>query len=50
MPSVLIEMGYLSNPHEEKLLQEREHQRKFAAGIVRAANKYFDWKQQVARQ
>ena len=50
MPSVLIEMGYLSNPHEEKLLREREHQRKFAAGIVRAANKYFDWKQQVARQ
>lgn len=41
MPSALIEMGYLSNRSEARLLVKPEHQRKLVAGIERAIQKYF---------
>ncbi len=41
MPSALIEMGYLSNRSEARLLTQSEHQRKLVAGIERAIQKYF---------
>ena len=41
MPSALIEMGYLSNRSEARLLAQSEHQRKLVAGIERAIQKYF---------
>lgn len=41
VPSVLIEMGYLSNATDERLLRDRRHQRKFAAAVVKALNRYF---------
>lgn len=33
MPSILIEVGFMSNPREGKLLLNRDYQRKLAAGI-----------------
>ncbi len=41
VPSVLVELGYLSNPAEERLLNRQQHRMKVAGGIVRALDKYF---------
>ena len=41
IPSVLIEMGYLSNFEDEKLIRSASHRRKIAQAIVNAVNKYF---------
>lgn len=35
MPSILVELGFISNPTEEKLLRDPEFQRKAALGIYR---------------
>ncbi len=40
MPNVLIETGFISNLKEESLLQSKAGQRKFAAGILAAIQKY----------
>ena len=42
IPSVLIEIGYLSNKQEEKLLQKSSYREKLAESIVQAVNAYFD--------
>ena len=42
IPSVLIEIGYLSNPKEEKLLQNSAYRGKLANSIVQAVDNYFD--------
>ena len=42
IPSVLIEMGYLSNPTEERLLRRPAYQRKLADAIARAMDGYFE--------
>jgi N-acetylmuramoyl-L-alanine amidase len=41
VPSVLIELGYLSNPQDEGLLNRPHHRAKVASGIVRAVDAYF---------
>lgn len=41
VPSVLIEIGFLSNKQEEKLLQSREYREKVTDGIVAGINAYF---------
>ena len=41
VPSVLIEMGYLSNAADEKLLRQARHQERFAGAIIKAANLFF---------
>lgn len=41
VPSVLIEVGYLSNRIDEGLLRKVSHRRKLARGIVRAVDRYF---------
>jgi N-acetylmuramoyl-L-alanine amidase len=41
IPSVLVELGCLSNPHEERLLEQRSYQQKLARGLVRAVEAYF---------
>ncbi len=41
VPSVLIELGYLSNAADERLLLSTEHRRKLARGIARAIDGYF---------
>jgi N-acetylmuramoyl-L-alanine amidase len=41
VPSILIELGYLSNPADERLLLSSKHRRKLAQGIARAIDGYF---------
>ena len=41
IPSVLIEMAYITNREEERLLNRSEFQEKMARGIVNAIKKYF---------
>lgn len=40
MPNVLIETGYLSNPHDEKFLRSPEGQQTVAESIFRALERY----------
>lgn len=40
MPSVLVEIGYLSNPEEEKFLGKHENQLKIAEAIASAFSEY----------
>ena len=42
VPSVLLEMGYLSNRTEERLLKQQSYRRKLAKATTRAVNRYFD--------
>lgn len=42
MPAVLIELGFLSHPREERRLGERDYQRQLAASIGRAILVYRD--------
>lgn len=43
VPSVLLEVGYLSNKTEEKLLRSEDHRRSISQAIVRAVDSYFEW-------
>lgn len=42
VPSVLIEMGYLSNPKDEARLLDAAHRRKLMGALVRAVDGYFN--------
>ncbi len=42
VPSVLLEMGYLSNRTEECLLKQKDYRRKLAVSTSKAVEKYFD--------
>ena len=39
--SVLVELGCLSNPAEERLLPQRAYQQRLARGLLRAIEDYF---------
>jgi N-acetylmuramoyl-L-alanine amidase len=41
MPSVLVELGCLSNAAEERLLQQRAYRQRLADGLARAISDYF---------
>ena len=41
MPSVLVELGYLSNPADEKTLVNDAHIAGLAAAVARAIDVYF---------
>ena len=41
VPSVLVELGFLSNRIDEKALKNKKHRAKLAKGIVLAVTKYF---------
>ena len=41
VPSVLVELGCLSNPAEERLLPQRAYQQRLARGLLRAIEAYF---------
>jgi N-acetylmuramoyl-L-alanine amidase len=41
IPSVLVELGCLSNPGEERLLQQPAYRRRLACGLARAVGVYF---------
>jgi N-acetylmuramoyl-L-alanine amidase len=40
-PSILIEIGFLSHPQEEQLLQTNRHQKEIALGIVKGIDSFF---------
>lgn len=42
MPSVLIEIGYMSHPQEGRRITHREYQAKLASGIADGVDGYFD--------
>lgn len=42
IPAVLLEMGYLSNRQEEKLLQQKSYRKKLAESASEAIDKYFE--------
>jgi N-acetylmuramoyl-L-alanine amidase len=43
VPSILIELGYLSNAKDEKLLRTSAYRRKLGTALVRALDDYFRW-------
>lgn len=42
IPTVLIEMGFLTNPEEEKLLETEEYQKKIVDGMVEALLEWYE--------
>jgi N-acetylmuramoyl-L-alanine amidase len=42
MPAILVEVGFLSNPREARLLSTVEFQRRLADGIAEAVDRFFD--------
>ena len=49
VPSVLVEIGYISNSTEEKLLLSSRHRAKVSRAIVEAVGRYFDWQEGLRR-
>lgn len=49
VPSVLVELGYLSNRQDEKLLMSDGHLQKVARSLRRSLDRYFDIVQEAAR-
>ncbi len=47
VPSVLLEMGYVSSSQDEQLLTSAKHQKKLAASITRSIENYFDWRDMI---
>jgi N-acetylmuramoyl-L-alanine amidase len=47
VPSVLLEMGYVSSSADERLLSDSKHQKKLAGSIAHAIEDYFDWRDMV---
>jgi N-acetylmuramoyl-L-alanine amidase len=49
IPSVLIELGYLSSKDDEALLAAAGHRTKIAKDILRAVDGYFEWQAHLKR-
>ena len=49
IPSVLVELGYMSNREEERLLRDTAYRRKLMGAIVRATDAYFAHKGSFGR-
>ena len=41
IPSVLVEIGFLSNPREEKIIKTDEHRARVAFGLAAGIDAYF---------
>ena len=41
VPSVLLELGFLSNPKDERALRDRRYRAKLAGGVSKAVDAYF---------
>jgi N-acetylmuramoyl-L-alanine amidase len=48
VPSILLELGYLSNKSDEKLLKTKAYRRKMATAILRAVSDYFQWQRTLS--
>jgi len=42
VPAVLLELGFLSNSDDEKLLRSKQHRKKLIRAVVSSINTYFD--------
>ncbi len=49
VPSVLLEIGYLSNPEEERLLRKKSHRKTISDAILESLDSFFSWQQTVNR-
>ncbi len=49
VPSVLVEIGYMSNRSEETKLRSKAHRVKITSAIRRAIDSYFSWHEQMSR-
>ncbi len=49
VPSVLLEMGYLSSERDQALLTSEKHQSQLARAIRAAIERYFEWQEVVRR-
>jgi len=49
IPSILVETAFISNPEEEKRLNDEEYQDKMAMAIVSGIKRYFDKNPPLAR-
>ncbi|WP_246338066.1 N-acetylmuramoyl-L-alanine amidase [Azospirillum oleiclasticum] len=49
VPSVLVEMGYLSSPADANLLTSQAHREKLARSLTRGIDAYFTWLAKVSR-
>jgi N-acetylmuramoyl-L-alanine amidase len=49
VPSVLLEMGYISSTKDQALLVNKKHQAQLAKAIRRAIDDFFDWHELVKR-
>jgi len=49
IPSVLMELGYLSNRDEERILLDPAHRARIAEGVREAIDDYFDTRDRLAR-
>lgn len=49
VPSVLLELGYLSNPKEERMLRSPEFQNKVAVALRQGIDRYFETVQAASR-
>ncbi|HYH22569.1 MAG TPA: N-acetylmuramoyl-L-alanine amidase [Azospirillum sp.] len=43
VPSVLVEMGYLSSPQDASLLNSQQHRERLARSMTRGIDTYFKW-------
>ena len=48
VPSVLLELGFLSNPKDERALRDRRYRARLAAGVVQSIDAYFARVEQAA--
>src|SRR5688572_1363326 len=49
IPSVLVEMGYISSSKDEALLSSSGHQKRLARAVRQAVENYFSWQELVRR-
>ena len=49
VPSVLVELGYLSNPSDERRLNQRRERNRVVAAIAKAIDRYFAGQQAFKR-
>lgn len=49
VPSILLEMGYISSDEDQQLLTNKTHQKGLAKAISRAIQSYFDWQDGISR-
>jgi N-acetylmuramoyl-L-alanine amidase len=47
VPSVLVEIGFLSHPQEEKLLKTKAHREQVVASLARGIDAYFEHKKKM---